>query len=193
MSNRVINTGFALPPYWLKDKVGIIDKSNDYWLKDKVVIINNSNGVLEPSELIRGIGNQYPLIFMTKDLSLPDFKFPVDPFISLSFKNIITRRNVAKGKVRGSVKERWTEDDVEITITGTFSNEGGAYPPEIEKLRAYFELHQAFDVNSPYLNSRDIFSIVIDSLDLPHTKGLENQAYQIKAYSDDVFNLLIER
>jgi hypothetical protein len=32
--------------------------------------------------------------------------------------------------------------------------------------------------------------IVIETLDLPHTKGAGNQAYQIKAYSDDVFELL---
>lgn len=177
MSNGSINTGFALPPYWLKDKV---------------VIINHKKGLLEADEVGVVIGNQYPLTFMDKDNLLKDFKFPIDPFISLSFKNIITRRQVAKGKIRGSVKERWTEDDVEITITGTFINEGGAYPQEVEKLRAYFALHEAFDVVSPYLNNRDIYSIVIESLDMPHTKGLENQAYQIKAYSDDVFNLLID-
>jgi hypothetical protein len=35
-------------------------------------------------------------------------------------------------------------------------------------------------------------SIVNENFELPHTKGVENQAYQIKAYSDDVFDLLID-
>ena len=53
-----------------------------------------------------------------KETTLDDFKFPLDPIISLASKNIITRRYVNKTKTRGSIKERWSQDDWEITISG---------------------------------------------------------------------------
>lgn len=160
-------------------------------MNGKVVIIN----VDRESRRISHDGlqvsyGQFPLTLRADGLD--DFTFPFDPIISLSFKNIITRRTVTKGDKRGTIKERWTEDDVEITITGVFINKDGEYPPEVEKLRAFFNCHQAVDVICDYLNQKDINQITIESLDLPHTKGAENQAFEIKAYSDDVFQLLIE-
>lgn len=154
--------------------------------------MGQGGAVTENADLTSGfVSTQNPLTLMCNDL--PDFKFPIEPIVSLSFRNSIVRRSVAKGSKRGTIKERWTEDDVEITITGVFSRKDGAYPTEVEKIQKYFEYHGQIDVESPLLNARDIFSIVIETLDLPFTKGIENQAFQIKAYSDDVFNLLIEQ
>ncbi|MDD2962572.1 MAG: DUF6046 domain-containing protein [Bacteroidales bacterium] len=135
-------------------------------------------------------GNPYPITLMADGLE--DFTFPIDPLINLSFKNIITRRTVAKGKNRGTVKERWTQDDVEITISGVFINADGYYPPEVYQLMDYANHPGAVEVICDYLNQRDIFYIAIETVSLPHTKGIENQAYEIKAVSDDVFQLLIE-
>ena len=177
---NVIATGISLPPILFKDKVVILNMNNQP--SDIVLAGAAYEGRIAP--------NQYPLTLMSD--GLPDFKFPIDPIISLSFRNIITRRTVAKGNKRGTVKERWTEDDVEISISGAFSSVAGAYPPEVEKLQKYFEYRGQIDVQCSLLNARDVFSIAIESLDFPHTKGLENQAFQIKAYSDDVFNLLIK-
>lgn len=175
-NNHVIATAYSLPPYFLKGKV---------------VIINTDNEAGKMSlEGFNPSGRQYPLTLRAQGLS--DFTFPLDPIISVSLKNIITRRTVSKGKKRGTVKERWTEDDAEITITGVFINKDGEYPAEVEQLRAFFNLHQAIDVICDFLNQKDINQIVISSLDLPHTKGAENQSFEIKAYSDDVFQLLIE-
>lgn len=175
-TNVVIAPGINLPPVWLKDKV---------------VVINMHNGNINESEDSAIVSQQYPLTFSCDGLD--DFTFPIDPIISLSFSNIIIRRHVAKGSKRGSIKERWSEDDVSITITGVLASKQGNYPTAVKHLREYFEYRGKIDVFSPLLNSHNIFSIAIESLDLPPTKGLENQSFQIKAYSDDVFNLLIEQ
>ncbi|HOI32010.1 MAG TPA: DUF6046 domain-containing protein, partial [Bacteroidales bacterium] len=175
--DKVIATGFNLPPFFLKDKVVIIN-------------YNSESKQMSVASDFSGIRSQYPLTFLSNASVSRDFVFPIDPFINLSFKNIITRRRVAKGSNRGTIKERWTQDDVEITISGILINPTGAYPEEVDRLVEFFEARQAIDVTSPLLNQHSIFSIVIESLDLPHTKGLENQAFTIKAYSDDVFELL---
>ena len=165
--------GFALPPFVFSGKsVVIIDKGT--------INVDGYNAS----------GNQFPLTLRAEGLS--DFTFPLDPIIRLSFKNIITKRTVAKGKNRGTVKERWTEDDVEISISGVFISKDGEYPTEVNQLRAFFAQHKAVEVICDHLNQRDINQIAFESLDLPHTKGTENQAFEIKACSDDAFQLLIE-
>ncbi len=176
--NRIPATGFNLPPYFLNNRVVFINYDRE-------------SGKMAIADDYSGIRYQSPLVF--KSASLPPFTFPIDPFISLSFKNTIIRRHVAKGSVRGTVKERWTQDDVEITISGVFVNDqGDALPEEIGLLHEYFNLNASIEVECEVLNERFITEIVIESFDLPHTKGMENQAYQIKAYSDDVFELLKE-
>jgi hypothetical protein len=134
--------------------------------------------------------NQFPLTF--KADGLPAFTFPIDPIITLGFKNVIARRNVSKSEKRGSVKERWTEDDVDITISGIFLSSDDNYPAEVDQLRAFFKQKNAIKVECSLLNNLDIHQIAIESYDLPFTKGGNNQAYEIKAYSDDVIQLLIE-
>jgi hypothetical protein len=175
--NKIIASGISLPPL--------------LW-KGKVVSINfDTNQRIEPSQSSGLKVSQCPLTF--KADGLDDFTFPIDPLISMGFRNIITRRTVAKGNKRGTIKERWTEDDVEISIVGIFINESGDYPEEVDKLRVFFERHSAIDVECSLINNRGIESIAIEALELPFTKGINNQAFAIKAYSDDVFNLLIEK
>src|SRR5690606_21160889 len=54
-----------------------------------------------------------------------NFLLPYEPMIDIKGKNNIIRRNVAKWRADisnldtiGSIKERWNQDDYEITITG---------------------------------------------------------------------------
>ncbi len=165
--------GFALPPFIFSGKsVIIIDKG--------AINVDGFNAS----------GQQFPLIL--KVAGLNDFTFPIDPVISVGLKNIITRRTISKGGKRGTVKERWTEDDADISISGVFINKGGEYPDEVSILQGFFEKHEAISVTCTFLNQKGIDKIAIESLDFPHTKGAENQAFEIKAYSDDVFQLLIE-
>ncbi len=171
--NKVVTLGFSLPPFWLQNRVVIINYEKD--------------GKMEV-EGYKPI-SQHQLTLEAGDVSL---KFPIDPFISVAFKNIITRRTVAKGSKRGTVKERWTEDDVDITIVGVFIGENGEYPQEVKTLQTLFEKREAIKVTSQFLNEKDIHYIVIDNVSFPHTKGAENQMFEIKAYSDDTFQLLVE-
>lgn len=171
-------TGFNLPPFFAKDKVVIVAYDKD---KNSLNYYGKTDGALQ-------VQNQYPLTFQCKGLK--DFTFPIDPVITLGFKNVITRRTVSKGTNRGSVKEHWTEDDVDITISGVFISKDGSYPKEVNQVREFFKQHQAIDVLCTLLNELDIKMIAIESFDLPFTKGKNNQAFEIKAYSDDVFQLL---
>ncbi len=174
----VIATGYKIPPFWDIQKEVVI------------VHLDESGKIKTSSE--SGLTSQFPLTF--KCYGLNDFKFPIEPIISLSFKNNIVRRHVAKGKNRGSVKERWSEDDVDITISGIFINseDENTYPTEVGKLQEFCEQHSAIDVICTLLNERKIFQITIEGLNLPPTKGQNNQAYEIKAYSDDIFQLLLD-
>jgi len=169
----VIATGINLPPILWKGKV----------------VIENPKGLPRSSQK-NIITAQSPVTF--KADGLEPFTFPYEPLISMSFRNVITRRSVAKGEKRGTIKEHWSEDDVEISISGIFISSTGEYPEEVDRLRAFFEKRTAIIIECPLVNNRNIHFIAIEGFDLPPTKGMENQAFSIKAYSDDVFNLLIE-
>ena len=43
--------------------------------------------------------------------------------ISLQGQNIIVRRHVNKGAVKGTIKERWSQDDYTISIEGILIGE----------------------------------------------------------------------
>ncbi len=178
--NPTYAAGFNLPPFYAKDKVVIIAYDKE---RNSLDYAGETNSIFQ-------VQHQYPLTFKCKGLT--DFKFPIDPVITLGFKNVITRRTVSKGTKRGSVKEHWTEDDVDITISGVFISDDDTYPKEVDQVRAFFKQHQAIEVFCTLLNDRDIETIAIESFDLPFTKGVCNQAFEIKAYSDDAFKLLIE-
>lgn len=59
-----------------------------------------------------------------------DWLLPYEPMIRTTGKNIITTRHVAKGRIRGSIKERWTQDDYQIHIEGVLIGSEGRYPEE---------------------------------------------------------------
>lgn len=119
---------------------------------------------------------------------------PVEPLITISGRNILVKRNVSKSKMRGSIKERWAQDDYQIQISGLFTKtDTFQYPVEdIKRLRAICEAREPVDVLSPCFENMDINRIVIESFDFPHTKGEENQNWSITAYSDDDWELLLE-
>lgn len=168
--------GFDVPPVFLQGKVAIVE------YKDQREVAQSDE---------RKTVNQYPLTLRASGID--PFTFPIDPLVSVSMKNIITRRQVAKGEKRGTVKERWTEDDADITITGIMIGLDGEYPEDdVAKLQAFFKQRRSIDVECTPLNDRGIHQIAVESLDLPHTKGSANQAFSIKAYSDDADELLAE-
>ncbi|MCL2290826.1 MAG: DUF6046 domain-containing protein [Bacteroidetes bacterium] len=124
-----------------------------------------------------------------------EFQLPLDPLISVSGKNIIRRRYVAKSKMRGSIKETWSQDDFEITIAGLLQAEDEEKMNEyIKTIREICECKESVTIKCGIL--MDVFEttrIAIESYDFPFTKGIENQAFTIKAYSDDNYQLLEEK
>lgn len=146
--------------------------------------------------------NGFAMVMPVK-LRIPDgefWTFPVEPLVGISGGNIIAKRTVAKGKTtgkqaRGTIKERWTQDDYAITIEGVLINMDNAnvYPEEdVKKLREFCETHESLDIECELLRIHDISRICITNWDLPFTKGDANQRFTISALSDDLFELLVE-
>lgn len=119
---------------------------------------------------------------------------PVEPMVSVSGKNVITKKQVSKGRVRGTIKERWTQDDYEISIEGILTDfDGKAYPTEdVKKLREFCE-KASVEVSSPLFEIFSIDRMVIESYSFPFTSGPANQAYSISAVSDDIYRLLLKK
>jgi hypothetical protein len=119
---------------------------------------------------------------------------PVEPMVSVSGGNVISKRTVAKGKGRGTIKERWSQDDYQINISGILMNydDLNTYPAnDVARLREICEAKQAIFIDCPALAHFNITRIVIESYDFPFTKGNNVQAYGIRAISDDITELLI--
>lgn len=126
----------------------------------------------------------------------PDTAFwllPVECLITVSGKNIIAKRQVAKASGRGSIKEHWAQDDYEIYIEGLFtSTDSYEYPQgDLTRLRQLVEARKPLDVLSPIFEVFGITRIVVEGYSFPFTKGEENQNWNISAMSDDNWNLLL--
>lgn len=119
---------------------------------------------------------------------------PVEPMVSVSGKNVITKKQVSKGRVRGTIKERWTQDDYEISIEGILMDfDGKTYPTaDVKKLREFCE-SASVEVSSPIFEIFSIDRIVIESYSFPFTSGPANQGYSISAVSDDIYKLLLKK
>lgn len=117
---------------------------------------------------------------------------PYEPIITINGKNVIAKKQVAKGKVRGSIKERWSQDDYQISISGILMNpKGNGYPDEdVKALKRLCEAAKV-QVMCPLFEIFSIDQIVIESFDFPFTSGPYNQAYTIGAVSDDIYKLLL--
>ena len=121
--------------------------------------------------------------------------FPLDPVVSVNGKNVIARRYVAKGSVTGSVKESWSQDDYEVTIAGSLIEcDGEDLNNRLNDLREILECGEVLAVYNDWLNSGlHINNLVVEAFSFPHTKGLQNQTYTIKCFSDSSINVLEEK
>ena len=118
---------------------------------------------------------------------------PYEPQISLQGSNIITKKQVSKGAVRGTIKERWSQGDYQVNISGILIGADGRYPEDdVKKLRSYMEAGKVL-VKSPLLELFSINQVVVESWNIPFTAGQANQAYTIAALSDDIYKLLLRR
>jgi hypothetical protein len=142
----------------------------------------------------------FPLKFSFRDEG-PFWLFPYEPMITISSGNVIAESTVAKqgDAFRGTVKERWSMKDWDITITGVLIGsimQGKAedcFPSQ--KLSELFEFliaAKSINVYNHALERLGILKIVIYDYSFPFTKGENVQAYELKCKSDDAFELLID-
>lgn len=128
------------------------------------------------------------------------YTFPWEPLVSISGKNIITKKSPANPvNFIGTVKEYWSQDDYEITITGTIFGKkmmGSAaetYPRvEFEKLRDYCSSPLGIEVQHEQLQMLGINHLVVEDFSFPFSSGENVQAYELKCYSDFTSELLLE-
>jgi hypothetical protein len=132
----------------------------------------------------------------------PFYLLPWEPLINISGRNIIAKRHVAKSgsKLIGSIKERITTDDFDITITGALygtkerGNNAETYPREdMERLRDFLLSAKRLEVRCEALQILGINYIVVEEMNFPFTKGENVQAYEIKAVSDFDWNLIYKK
>lgn len=180
--NAALGRFGVLPPYFLPKQTDIITSVQDVeQIKSSYYAGHIIHSLMPMRIRLQGQGdNEW-------------FTLPFEPLVSLSAKNIITRRSVAKSKQSGTIKERWTQDDYEVSIKGVITNEDEAkYPKQLMRtLREFFDERQSIEVDQDILLLFGIKFLAIESINLPHTKGINNQNYDIKAYSDNPVELLI--
>mgnify|MGYP006924867206 FL=1 len=177
-----VNLGYISAAKTIPDSSGFdVETMSDAELED--VVRTNATGV--PMVL--------PLRFQLEESGAEEWLFPMEPMISLNGQNILVRRNVSKGRIKGSIKERWTQDDYSVRIEGIFLGTDGKYPDaDVAKLRSFCEAGHVKALN-PLLEIFGISQLAIESWDIPFTSGTINQNYTIQAYSDDIYKLLLSR
>lgn len=209
-TNRFILQNMALralgltkmPPYWLFRENNVLGKNLGYLSAAKTIPDRSEFNVetMTDEELedvvrtnARGIPMVLPLRFQLEESGSKEWLFPLEPMISLNGQNILTRRHVSKGTIKGSIKERWTQDDYTVRIEGLLMGEDGKYPEEdVSRLKAFCEAGHVKALN-PLLEIFGISQLAIESWDIPFTSGTTNQNYTIQAYSDDIYKLLLSR
>lgn len=181
--------GGKIPPYRLFRDTGIAQVPDE----DYDVIRAMDDAALE--DLVRtnalGIPMTMPLSLKLEEPGAREWLLPLEPMISLTGKHIIKRRQVNKGLIRGSIKERWAQDDYEVTIEGLLMGTDERYPEaDVARLKSFCEAASVTAL-SPLLEVFGISRLVIESWEMPFTAGEANQNYTIKAYSDDIYKLLL--
>jgi hypothetical protein len=179
-------------PFRNSEGIAVVEKTNDEqftWEADRPVSQEQ----------------QFFPLSMSIDEGKTYFRLPYEPLISITGKNVIAKRRVAKWnaenskQLTGSIKERWSQDDYEITITGVLmgallkGNFEDCYPrADFEKLKKVLTNSKEIWINCPPLELLGINKIAIDDFSYPFTKGENVQAYEIKSCSDYSYNLLME-
>jgi hypothetical protein len=187
--------GFEIIPYWLQNK-DMVRRVKGYEIRelDDICVPDIKNDI-EPSELLGVL--HYDEVRIRWDEESEWWTLPLDPVISVTGKNSIVRRQVLKmdntsDNRRGTVKELWSQDDYEVNIAGVLIGDSVLPEDELRKLRGYLEARKVLNIESRLLGLFGVVRLAIEDYSLPFTKGMENQMYTIKGYSDDMFDLLIK-
>lgn len=192
LENVALRTiGGKVPPYWLFRKGGLSDVDSAEYSDIKGMSDEQLADVVRTNAL--GVPMQMPVRLKLEEPDAEEWLLPIEPMVSVTGQNIITRRRVNKGRVKGSIKERWAEDDYAITIQGILIGSDRSYPDkDVAMLRKFCEAGRVFILN-PLLEILGISHMVIEKWDIPFTSGNENQNYTLSGYSDDIYKLLLSR
>ena len=140
---------------------------------------------------IKGVPMVFPLSLALDGESW--WLLPFEPQVTIQGTNVLVKKQVSKGAVRGTIKERWAQGDFRISISGILMGEDGRYPSEdVKRLRSFCEAGKIL-VKSPQMELFSINQIVVEDWAMPFTAGQANQAYTINAVSDDIYKLLLRR
>lgn len=128
------------------------------------------------------------------------YLLPYEPMVTIGGKNILIRRYVAKAyNLIGTIKERWAQDDYEISVTGILmgsiltGNVEDCYPrADFVRLHDAMIRAEALTVYCEPLQLLGINKIAIEDFQFPFTKGENVQAYSFKMYSDYSYDLLLD-
>lgn len=188
MAARVL--GVKMPPYWLfrEDQPAKVD-ADEYWrLKQmsdaELLDLVHTNAL--------GVPMCQPLSLKIEAAGEKEWLLPIEPMVSITGQNILVKRQVSKGTVRGSIKERWTQDDYSISIQGILMANNGYPDADVARLRKFCEAGRV-EVYSPLLEIFGISKMVIESWEIPFTAGQNNQNYSLRCVSDDVYKLLLTK
>ena len=191
-----------VPPYWLFRENNFHGINTGYLQSGKTMPDSSDFNVEDMSdaeleEVVRtnalGVPMVMPLRFQLEESGAKEWLFPIEPMISLNGQNILVRRHVNKGTIKGSIKERWTQDDYTVRIEGILMSRDGKYPDEdVATLKNFCEAGHVKAL-CPLLEIFGISQLAIESWDIPFTTGVTNQNYTITAYSDDIYKLLLSR
>ena len=174
--------------------------------KNNPVKINEPEGNFNPGELWmadapKSESEQFFPFTLIDELGR-EFLLPYEPMLSISSKNNIVKRTVAKAddfKYQGTVKERWSRDDYEIKITGVLigsiltGDVSQCFPRnDFQKLRDILIKKKKWGIQCEPLQLLGIDWIVVEEMNFPFTKGENVQAYEISVISDFEYSLLLE-
>lgn len=143
----------------------------------------------------------FPLSFSFSQNSTR-WTFPYEPMLNISSGNNIVKRNVAKqgDKLIGTIKERWSRKDFEITVTGVLIGSIMQGKPEdcfpkdqFIQLFNFLKYAKELYVYSHPLDLLGITKVVVEDYSFPFTKGENVQAYELKLVSDFDYQLLLEK
>ncbi len=130
----------AIPPFFIPKKEDIITKVYD------------ANEIMDDYAAVGIIHSVMPMR-LKRPADKEWFLLPLEPLVSISGKNTIIRRKVAKSKLNGTIKERWSQDDYEVTIQGVVSGSDESKYPEnyLRKLVELFDERQDVEVEQGIL------------------------------------------
>lgn len=181
-------TRLPIPPPFLFDKHSVRPAQGD---APEVDVPLTGEELEEVQTNALGLPMLFPLSLAIEGEEM--WLLPQEVMLSITGQHVLVKRQVSKGVIRGSIKERWTLDDYVIRMEGTLIGKDGRYPEEdVRRLRSYFEASKLI-AYCPLLELFGISRIVIESWEFPHTSGTANQNFTASALSDDTYKLLLNR